>query len=134
MKGIIVLNKISFLILLIVILLFSITEAQAICIKNETDMQLYYEIQNKNIHCPYPRVRFHSDTVQANQQKCHAHSPQDGDDWKIDRIDSIKIMTKKNGQVVCRRVVEGIRRYLIVVYQPWVEHPWSCWDPLEIEG
>ena len=109
--------------------------SHAICIKNKTDFSLYYEIQNRNTGCPVPKVTFYSGIVEPAQQKCHAHSQDEGNDWKIYRIDDIKTFKiNSNGQreLGCSRRVEGILNFLEVDYHPW-SNQWWCLDRSDYE-
>ncbi|WP_131783763.1 hypothetical protein [Legionella gresilensis] len=104
--------------------------ANSICIKNQTDFSLYYEIQNQNTHFPIPKVKFYSGIAEPHQQKCHAHSQVEGDDWKIYRFDNIKMFKTNNYNehtLVCSRQVEGILNFLEIDYQPW-SNQWWCLD------
>ncbi|MDP1602211.1 MAG: hypothetical protein Q8M03_03015 [Legionella sp.] len=119
---------------LITLLCFFIFKAQAICVKNETEFSLYYEIENKNYY-PAPKVKFHSGIVLGNQQKCHAHSKADSDDWMLYRHDFIKIfkIDEQSGQErVCARKVDGIMNTLEVSYQPQA-NKWWCLDRSDYE-
>ncbi|CEK11466.1 hypothetical protein [Legionella hackeliae] len=109
---------------------FIIVNAHAICVHNETEFQLYYEINNQNTHCPIPKVKFHSGVLQPNQKTCHAHSQAEGDDWRIYRFDLIKVY-KINSQgekePACTKTVDGILNTLNVSYHPW-SNTWWCLD------
>lgn len=110
-------------------------QAHAICVKNETDFNLYYEIYNLNTGCPVPKVKFHSGILHGQQTKCHAHSPNDGDDWKIYRHDLIKIfkINKNNERVrACEKNVMGILNTLEVNYHDWSD-TWWCLDDSDDE-
>ncbi|WED43570.1 hypothetical protein [Legionella cardiaca] len=109
---------------------FLIANANAICVTNETEFQLYYEINNQNTGCSSPKVKFHSGILQPNQKNCHAHSQNEGDDWRIYRYDLIKIF-KINSQgekeTACVKTVEGILNSLQVSYHSW-SNTWWCLD------
>lgn len=102
----------------------------AICIKNITHFSLDYEIVNRNTQHPVPKVQFHSGTVNTYEKKCHAHTNQSGDDWKIYRFDLVKIFKiEDNGQKVlaCQKLVEGIANRLDVRFHRR-DNSWWCLD------
>lgn len=104
--------------------------AHAICVDNQTDFQLYYEIINQNSGCPSPKVKFHSGILQSKQKICHAHSKAEGDDWKIYRHDTIKILKineRGEKESACIKNVDGILNTLHVDYQAW-SNTWWCLD------
>lgn len=107
---------------------FVINVAHAICVKNDTDFDLYYEIFNKNTGCPVPKEKFHNGTLSKNQKNCHAHSPKDGDDWKIYRKDLIKVykfdIKANKKEIVCNKQVNGILNTLEVSF---ISGPNSWW-------
>ncbi|MGQ3889981.1 hypothetical protein ACQUW5_13240 [Legionella sp. CNM-1927-20] len=122
----------KFLLALLYLFTFS---AYAICIKNQTDFSIYYEIQNQNTHFPMPKVKFYSGVVESHQQKCHAHSQDEGDDWKIYRFDNIKIFKineNNDHKLACSRQVEGILNFLEIDYHPW-SNQWWCLDRSDYE-
>ncbi|KTC84861.1 hypothetical protein [Legionella brunensis] len=109
---------------------FIFASANAICVDNDTDFQLYYEIVNKNTGCPVPKVKFHSGILQAHQKACHAHSQAEGDDWKIYRYDDVtifKINNQGEKERACFKAVTGIINTLQVSYHPW-SNTWWCLD------
>lgn len=115
----------------ILTLCFGVTSASAICVKNETDFNLYYEIHNKNVGCCVPKVKFHNGLLSKQQTNCHAHSRAEGDDWKIYRKDLIKVyhvdpVTSKKTQV-CNKTVNGILNTLEVSYLEG-HNSWWCLD------
>lgn len=105
--------------------------AQAICVENQTDFKLYYEIHNKNTGCNSPKVKFHDGFLSSNQKNCHDHSPKDGEDWKIYRKDLIKVYkidsTSNQRQLVCNKMVEGILNTLQVSFLSSPDS-WWCLD------
>ncbi|WP_131740744.1 hypothetical protein [Legionella busanensis] len=91
---------------------------------------MYYEIQNQNTRFPIPKIKFFSGITKPHQQKCHAHSQAEGDDWIIYRFDNIKIFTINDYneyKLVCSRQVEGILNFLEIDYHPW-SNQWWCLD------
>lgn len=100
--------------------------ASAVCVINETDFKMYYEIENHNTGRPVPKERFHSGYLQAHEKRCHAHSAADGDDWTIYRKDLITVykLDQNQRQLACRKAVEGILNYLEVSYAD----QWWCLD------
>lgn len=119
-----------YLLLLVSLLCLFSGGAYAICVKNKTDFQLYYEIRNKNTGCPAPKEKFHSGTLSRKQKNCHAHSSsQGGNDWKIYRNDEITVYKIQNGKKdkVCVKTVTGILNTLKVHYLP-TSNPWWCVD------
>lgn len=108
--------------------------AQAICIKNETNFPLYYEIHNQNMRCPIPRIKLHTGIVNKNDKKCHAHTTDDPD-WTIFRFDQINIFKiDENGtQIpVCNKEVQGILNTLNVSYFEF-DNSWWCLDRSDYE-
>lgn len=111
-------------------LLLFICKANSVCVKNNTEFKLYYEIQNQNTRCPVPRLKFHNGFLDSNQMKCHAHSAGEGDDWQIYRHDLINILkvTEKGEQLpVCTKKVDGIINILEVNFSSW-SSTWGCYD------
>lgn len=101
----------------------------AICIHNETDYKLSYEIQNKNVLSP-PCIKFYSGELEPQQKKCFAHSSAEGRDWQIFRKDMIEInkLTNEGGSFrVCTKLVEGILNTLRVSYLSF-DSSWWCLD------
>ncbi len=109
------------------------SNAYAICVENMTDDNLYYEIQNKNMGCPAPKVKFHSGTLNPHQKACYDHNSKSSDDWRIYRKDDIsvfKIGDDGSQRLVCHRKVEGILNLLSVSYTP---NYWWCLDASDYE-
>lgn len=104
--------------------------AHAVCVKNETDFNLYYEIYNQNTN-RVPKERYHDGTLSKNQKNCHAHSAQEGDDWTIYRKDLIKVYKVRSDtnqkELVCNKHVNGILNTLEVSF---ISDPdkWWCLD------
>lgn len=102
-------------------------QVQAICVKNKTDLQLFYEIRNGNsAPLPVPKVKYYEGVLESTQKNCHAHSSNDKD-WRIYRSDNIKIykIDKGKKQLVCTKHVEGILNTLKVYYSVGT---WWCLD------
>ncbi|QRN03614.1 hypothetical protein GH742_06910 [Legionella sp. MW5194] len=118
--------------LLLPLLSLHFASAQAVCVTNETDFKLYYEIQNQNTGCPVPKERFHSGYLNAHEKRCHAHSQSEGDDWKIYRKDVITVykMDQNGRQLACNKQVEGILNFLEVSY---LANRWWCLDRSDYE-
>lgn len=111
---------------------FVVQSCFAICIKNQTNCKLYYEIQNNNMGCPAPKERFHSGIVTAHSQKCHGHDSENDDDWQIYRKDYVKIFKIEDNNTqtpVCARKVEGILNFVEVDYVS----RWWCLDASDYE-
>lgn len=109
-----------------------LASAQAVCVVNDTDFKMYYEIENRNTGCPIPKERFHSGYLNAHEKRCHAHSSAEGDDWKIYRKDVITVY-KIDGdqrQRACYKSVEGILNFLEVSY---LANQWWCLDKSDYE-
>ncbi|MBL7481848.1 hypothetical protein IZU94_17940 [Legionella sp. 27fs60] len=108
---------------------------QAICVKNITHFSLYYEIENRNTQSPVPKVKFHSGIVNSNEKKCHSHTDEPGDEWKIYRFDLVKIFkVEENGEKVlaCYKLVEGIANRLDVRFHKR-DNSWWCLDKDDYE-
>jgi hypothetical protein len=121
--------------ILCVAILVGTNLSYAICIKDDTEFKLHYTIENKNVGCPVPRVKFYQGTIKPKEKKCFAHSSKEGNDWKIYRKDIITIeKINKDGsrQMACRKLVEGILNTLEVDYHAW-NNKWWCLDNSDYE-
>ncbi len=100
----------------------SLHPAFAVCIDNETDLQLSYEIHNKNTGCPSPSEKFHSGILQARETRCHG---EEGEEWKIFRFDQIEV--SYGSMRVCSKNIHGIINRLQVSHDDWSD-TWWCLD------
>lgn len=108
--------------------------AQAICIKNDTDFSLYYEIHNQNTGCSQPKVKFYKGVLERKEKKCYAHT-QDDPDWVIYRHDQIEVYKiDKSGAHLpaCNKLVPGIINTLEVSYLDF-NKSWWCLDRTDYE-
>lgn len=110
--------------------------AHAICVKNDSPFMLYYEIFNKNTGFPSPKEKFHSGLLLANHKGCHAHSNQEGDDWKIYRRDFIQVYkyepSLNTKELICSKQVDGILNTLEVSFTIGA-YRWWCLDRRDYE-
>lgn len=120
----------KFICFLFACLFFSTFTAQSICVQNDSDFKVFYEIYNRNTREPIPKTSFHNGFLESKQRKCHDHSAEEGDDWKIYRYDFIKIFNVSEfgeQQQACTKLVEGIINTLEISYSPW-SSTWWCLD------
>lgn len=109
--------------------LLSFNNAQAICIKNESEFPLYYEIHNKNPCEGRPKIKEYKGTLKHNEEHCYAHTQNDPD-WNLYRRDDVNIFKiDQNGAqtLACNKRVDGILNRVDVSYIEQYNQ-WWCLD------
>lgn len=103
----------------------------AICVENQTDFKLHFDIQNQNRGRCTPRVKHYAGTLKPKQKKCFAHDTNDPD-WSFFRYDRIIVDKVDDGYRACNKMVTGILNTLEVSYLPYSQS-WWCLDRNDYE-